>query len=93
MTLYIRVCVCMHVCVCSFAQSCPTLCNPMDFSPPGSFLYEIFPGKNIGEGCHFPFQGFFPSQGSNLHLFIYIHVKRSAQSLAHSYILSKSELI
>ena len=30
-----------------------------------------FPGKNTGVGCHFPFQGIFPTQGSNpcfLHL-------------------------
>ena len=27
--------------VCSVAQSCPTLCNPMDCSPPGSSIYGI----------------------------------------------------
>ena len=26
-------------CVCLVAQSCPTLCDPMDCSPPGSSLY------------------------------------------------------
>ena len=29
---------CLH-CVC--AQSCPTLCNPMDYSPPGSSVHGI----------------------------------------------------
>ena len=24
------------------AQSCPTLCNPTDYSPPGSSLHRIF---------------------------------------------------
>ena len=27
-----------------------------------------FPGKNMGVGCHFFFQGIFPTQGSNPHL-------------------------
>ena len=26
----------------SVTQLCPTLCDPMDCSPPGSFVYEIF---------------------------------------------------
>ena len=28
-------CVCVCVCVCVCAQLCPTLCDPMDCSPPG----------------------------------------------------------
>ena len=27
------------------AQSCPTLCNPMDYSPPGSFIHEILQAR------------------------------------------------
>ena len=34
---YVCVCVCAH----TFAQSCPTLCNPMDCSPPVSSVHEI----------------------------------------------------
>ena len=34
------------------AQSCPTLHDPMDCSPPGSSIHEIFPGKSTGVGCH-----------------------------------------
>ena len=33
------------------AQSCPTLCDPMGCSLPGSS--GIFPCKNTGVGCHF----------------------------------------
>ena len=33
-------------------QSCPTLCNPIDSSPPGSPWDS--PGKNTGVGCHCP---------------------------------------
>ena len=30
------------------AQSCQTLCNPMDYSLPGSSVHGIFPDKNTG---------------------------------------------
>ena len=33
-------------------QSCPTLCNPIDGSPPGSCPWDSL-GKNTGVGCHF----------------------------------------
>ena len=35
-------------------QSCPTLCDPIDGSPPGSSVLRTrdFPGKNIGVGCY-----------------------------------------
>ena len=29
------------VCLCQSLQSCPTLCDPMDCSPPGSCVHEI----------------------------------------------------
>ena len=44
------------------AQSCMTLCNPIDSSLPGSSIRGIFQAK---VGCHFPLQGIFPTQGSN----------------------------
>ena len=47
------------------AQSCPTLCDPMDCSLPGSFVHEDSLGKNSGVGCHALLQGTFPTQGSN----------------------------
>ena len=33
-------------------QSCPTLCDPMYGSPPGSPVPGDSPGKNTGVGCH-----------------------------------------
>ena len=33
-------------------RSCPTLCDPIDCSPPGSSIHGIFPGKSTGVGCH-----------------------------------------
>ena len=34
-------------------QSYPTLCNPIDGSPPDSPRPWDSPGKNTGVGCHF----------------------------------------
>ena len=50
-------------CVC--AQSCPTLCNPMDYSLPGSSVHGDSSGKNPGGGCHALLQGIFPTQRLN----------------------------
>ena len=50
------------------AQSCPTLCNPMDYSLAGSSIHGIFPGKNIGVGCHFLLQEIFLTLELNLGL-------------------------
>ena len=36
-------------------QSCPTLCDPIEGSLPGSCPWDS-PGKNIGVGCHFLLQ-------------------------------------
>ena len=36
-------------------QSCSTLCNPIDGSPPGSLSLDS-PGKKTGMGCHFLLQ-------------------------------------
>ena len=35
----------LDVCICSVAQSYPTLCNPMDFSLPGSSVHGIFQAR------------------------------------------------
>ena len=51
--------------LCLVAQSCPTLCNPVDCSPPGPSVHGDSPGKNTRVGCHALLQGIFPTQGSN----------------------------
>ena len=48
--------------LCLVAQSCPTLCDPMDCSPPGSSIHGDSPGKNTKVGCHALLQGIFPTQ-------------------------------
>ena len=54
-------------------QSCLTLCDPLDCSPPGSSVHGIFLGKNTGVGCHFLLQGIFLTHRSNLCL---LHCRR-----------------
>ena len=53
-------------CVLSLvAQSCPTLCDLMDCSPPGSSFHGDSPGKNTGMGYHALLQGIFPIRWLN----------------------------
>ena len=33
----------MYVCCCSMAKSCPTLCDPIDCSTPGSYVLHYLP--------------------------------------------------
>ena len=59
------------------AQSCPTLCDPMDtrLHCPWDFL-----GKSTGVGCHFLLQGIFPTQGQNPGL---PHCRQTLYRLSH----------
>ena len=57
--LYIK-----YMCAMSL-QSCPTPCNPMDRSPPGSSVHGDSPIKNNGVSFHALLQGILPTQGSN----------------------------
>ena len=62
-------CVCqfinhLHV-LCLVTHSCPTLCDPMDCSLPGSFVHGDSPRKHTGVGCLALLQEIFPTQGSN----------------------------
>ena len=51
--------------LCLVTQLCPTLCNPMAYSPQDSSVHGDSPGKNTGVGYHAFLQGLFPTQGSN----------------------------
>ena len=51
-------------CVCSVAQSCLWLCNPMDCSPPGSsLLFMGCPRQEYWSGVPFPTPGHLPDPG------------------------------
>ena len=49
--------------LCFVAQSCPTLCDPMDYGPPSLSVQGDSPGKNTGVGCHALLQGDLPNPG------------------------------
>ena len=53
----------MNSCAQSF-QSCPTLCDPTDCSPPGSPVMRFFRQEH-GSGLPFPAPGDLPDQGLN----------------------------
>ena len=55
------------------AQLYPTLCDPMDYSPPGSSVHGDSPGKNTRVSCHALLRGIFPTQGLNLGLLCRLH--------------------
>ena len=66
--------------LCLVTQLCPTLCDPMDCSPPGSSVPGDSPGKNTGVSCEVLLQGIFPNQGSNPHL---LHWQVGSLLLSH----------
>ena len=43
--------------ICLVSKSCPTLCDPVDWSPPGSSVCGISQAKNTGVGCRFLLRG------------------------------------
>ena len=56
---------CIHTCCCcSVAQLHLTLCDPLDYSPPGSSVHD-FSAINAGVRGHLLLQGIFPTQESN----------------------------
>ena len=69
------------------AQSCPTLCDPMDYvySPPGSSIHGILQAGILLWGCHVLLQGIFPTQGSNPGL---MHCRQTLYPLSHQGSLS-----
>ena len=54
-------------------QSCLTLCNGKDCSPPGSSVSWDSPGKHTGVGCSVLLQGIFLTQGWDLCLLYLLH--------------------
>ena len=66
-------------CVCAKSlQSCPTLCDTVDHSPPGSSRHGILQARILQWGCRALLQGIFPTQRmsstgtlSHLHFFLF----------------------
>ena len=58
---------------CSVAQSCPTLCDPMDYSPTSVLCPWDSAGKKTVVGCFFLLQEIFPTQESYPCLLYLLH--------------------
>ena len=64
-------------------QSCPTFCNPMDCSPPGSSDHGILQARILEwSAVHSTKRSLFPTQGSNLCLLCLLHCQASSSPLA-----------
>ena len=74
-------------------QSCPTLCDSIDCSPPGSFCPWNSLGKNTGVGCHFLLQGNLPDPGIKpgspaLQRFLTIIARKKSLHLERTHLVS-----
>ena len=73
-------CLDMCVCVCLVTQLCPTLCNTMVWSPPGSSVHAVLQAR-ILEWVAIPFsRGIFSTQQLNLGL---PHCRQILYHLSH----------
>ena len=69
----------METSACGYAkllQLCPTLCNPMDYSLPGSPVYGILQARFLEWVAIVLLQGLFLIQGVNPRLLWLLHCKR-----------------
>ena len=64
-------------------QSCPTLCDPMDYT-----IYGILQARILGVGSLSLLQGILPTQGSNPGL---LHCSQTLYQLSHKESLAESE--
>ena len=69
------VCVCVHARAGMHTQLCPTLHDPMAYSPPGSSVCGT-----LQAGCHFLLQGIYSTQGLNPYL---LHWQANSLPLCH----------
>ena len=73
--LYVYICCCYLV-----TEWCPTLSGLHRLQPTRQASQWDFPDRNTEVGCHFLLQGFFWTQGSNLHL---LHWQAGSLPLSH----------
>ena len=66
--------------ICLVTPLCPTLCDPMGYSPPDTSVHGGSAGKNTAVGYHALPQRIFPTQGSNLGL---LHCRQILYRLSH----------
>ena len=76
LSIYITLC---YAVLCLVTQSCPTLCDPMDCSPPSSSVHAGLQAR-ILEWLPCPPPGIFPTEGSNPGL---LHCRQILYHLSH----------
>ena len=69
----------MHMC----AQTCPTPCDPMDCSPPGSSVHVILQARTLEWVAIPSTRGIFPTQDSNPSLLNLLHWQAESLPLHH----------
>ena len=72
----------LYVMCAKSLQPCPTLCNPMDCSPPGSSVHEILLARILEWVAMPSSRGIFPTQGLNPCLLCLLHWQVGSLSLA-----------
>ena len=70
------------MCVCVFTQLCPTLCDPMDYSPPGSSVNGISQVRTLSV-LPFPPPGIFSTQKLNPCLPPLLHCRWISYPMSH----------
>ena len=70
-------------CACSVAQTCPTLCDPVDCNLPNSTARGLFQARLLDWLCHFLLQGIFPNPGSNSHCLCPLRWQADSLPLGH----------
>ena len=69
--------------LCMRVQSHPTICDPMDCSPPGFSVHRILQERITGAGSHSLLQGIFPTQGSTPISCVFYIWQADSLSLCH----------
>ena len=82
--LFLKIYVYIFTCMCTCVLSCfsLSLCDPMDYSPPGSSVHGDSLRNNTGVDCHALLQGIFKTQGWNLCLLCLLHWQVGSLPLA-----------
>ena len=74
---------CHQVRSCMHAQSCLTLYNPTDCSPPGSSVHVILQARRLEWVAISTCWGIFPTQGLNSHFLSLLHYRKILYHLSH----------
>ena len=69
--------------MCSVAQSCPIVCNPMDCSLPSSSVRGVSQARRLGWVAISSSRGIFPTKGRNPRLLRLLHWQADSLSLCY----------